>query len=168
MTTKYLLPCSCGEKLVVDNRQAGETVQCTCGSQLEVPTMRGLAQLVQVNDPGFTTAPKRVWGPRQGLLFVGLLLATLSFGYAGYLLLFGPKLDLSQIHDQSMKLPPLQVWIWWKKVLTNWAPGMPSMDRMSTEQSVVEARRWMQVSIGVGVCSLLVAVSGLLIRPSRR
>jgi len=45
MKIEYLLPCSCGEKLVVDRSQAGLSKRCTCGRDVTVPTLRGLEQL---------------------------------------------------------------------------------------------------------------------------
>jgi hypothetical protein len=68
----YLLPCSCGEKLRVRTRQAGEEVVCQCGAVVRVPTMRGLKQLETVKDTEFVTAPPR--SSLQGPIFaIGLL-----------------------------------------------------------------------------------------------
>lgn len=68
----YLLPCSCGEKIRVRTRHAGETVTCQCGTKLQVPTIRGLKQLEAVDDVDETTAPPR--SVLEGPLFaIGLL-----------------------------------------------------------------------------------------------
>lgn len=42
---EYLLTCQCGKQHVVSKAQAGESISCSCGKQLEVPTLRGLNQL---------------------------------------------------------------------------------------------------------------------------
>jgi hypothetical protein len=42
---EYLLTCQCGAQHVVSNAQAGESISCSCGEQLEIPTLRGLKQL---------------------------------------------------------------------------------------------------------------------------
>ena len=42
---KYLLPCSCGRKMPVEPRQAGQSVDCACGESLEIPTMLAMSAL---------------------------------------------------------------------------------------------------------------------------
>lgn len=73
----YLLPCECGQKLVVSTTQAGERLQCTCGRQLEVPTLRALQALERRDDAGAKPelAP---WGWRQGLAFLGASIFVLA------------------------------------------------------------------------------------------
>jgi hypothetical protein len=68
----YLLPCSCGEKIRVRTRNAGETVTCQCGARLQVPTIRGLRQLESIDDVEEVSAPTR--SPLEGPFFsIGLL-----------------------------------------------------------------------------------------------
>jgi hypothetical protein len=80
MAQQYLLPCpACGAKTPVDTRQAGETITCSCGNKLSVPTLRGLRELERSEDAA-PSAPVRAkkWSPVQGLLFsFGLLVAIL-------------------------------------------------------------------------------------------
>ena len=73
MASDYLLPCTCGRTHRVSSRQAGDTVACACGASLEVPTMRELSRL----EPAATGTPVRqkVWGLRQGLMFLGSVIA---------------------------------------------------------------------------------------------
>lgn len=40
VSSKYLLPCLCGQQIPIEPRQAGETVACRCGISLQAPTMR--------------------------------------------------------------------------------------------------------------------------------
>jgi hypothetical protein len=72
---RYLLPCTCGRRLTVTAAQAGDLLLCECGQRVEVPTLRHLAALEQVND-----APprERTWGARQGLIFLGATLIVLA------------------------------------------------------------------------------------------
>ena len=44
----YLLECSCGREVVVEERQAGVEVSCECGKEISVPTYRKLKQLKPV------------------------------------------------------------------------------------------------------------------------
>jgi hypothetical protein len=51
MRKRYLLPCDCGRKLVIDAAQAGEQVRCECGVTQVAPTLRGLAALEPASEP---------------------------------------------------------------------------------------------------------------------
>ena len=42
---RYLLPCSCGQSIVIDTIQAGQEVRCSCGQSQLVPTLREIRQL---------------------------------------------------------------------------------------------------------------------------
>ncbi|HEY1601064.1 MAG TPA: hypothetical protein VGG64_15785 [Pirellulales bacterium] len=76
MKTEYLLPCACGETIVVDRSQAGLTARCRCGADIAIPTLRGLEQL-QRYTPTDEKTPS-VWGPRQATFFLGGLIAGLA------------------------------------------------------------------------------------------
>lgn len=45
MNTSYLLPCTCGRNVNINVRQAGGTITCTCGAQLDVPALRQMRDL---------------------------------------------------------------------------------------------------------------------------
>src|SRR5947209_2018237 len=77
MKTTYLLPCQCGEKLQVDASESGLIMKCGCGASLEVPTMRGLAQLERVTVEE-SAAPSRGWGGAQRSMAIGALIAILG------------------------------------------------------------------------------------------
>jgi hypothetical protein len=77
MTTEYRLPCECGNTLAVTQVQAGQVRICDCGAELEVPTIRGLAELQQVQRPDESSGP--TWSRQQGALFVsGLFILILG------------------------------------------------------------------------------------------
>src|SRR5262249_46883110 len=72
---KYLLPCpACNLRLPVETGQAGQTIRCSCGNSVEVPSIRGLRDLEQVPDERPVAAS---WTRRKGLLFLG---AAMSIG----------------------------------------------------------------------------------------
>src|SRR5678815_2344165 len=48
LMSHYLLPCACGQQISVSAAQAGESLRCSCGAMVEVPTMRGLRELERV------------------------------------------------------------------------------------------------------------------------
>ncbi len=86
--TAYLLPCTCGEKILVDKSQAGLPVPCRCGKELTIPTLRGFAQLEQTTVDGRAA---REWSSRQGVHFIGAAIAVLGLLAAGWFALGRPQ-----------------------------------------------------------------------------
>ena len=72
MTARYLLPCACGQKVVVEPRQAGGQVRCTCGRSLEVPTMLKMAKLQRAEPWPETQRPTSRWGWHQSIILLGI------------------------------------------------------------------------------------------------
>jgi len=82
---EYLLPCSCGEQSVVSTAQAGGTIRCACGAELQVPTMRGLRELEPL-EPSSAAAGRGVPGADQPRVAFLLALGALTcLGVAIYL-----------------------------------------------------------------------------------
>ena len=75
--SQYLLPCECGQKLPVNSTQAGERVRCTCGRELDVPTLRSL-QALERRDDAAAKPELAPWGWRQGLAFLGASIFVLA------------------------------------------------------------------------------------------
>ncbi len=90
--SEYLLPCSCGQKVPVSARHAGQTVHCTCGAELDVPTLRGLRELENAKS---TTIPEqRTWGNHQRVVFLLAVASLVAFAIAGFLALrVPPKIE---------------------------------------------------------------------------
>jgi hypothetical protein len=91
--SQYRLPCTkddCGGSTIVDVSQAGLTVPCSkCGTSLEVPTIRGLAQLERV----VTETPEQVqrkWGVPQSLMTIGAVMLVGFLVLALWLLMMSP------------------------------------------------------------------------------
>lgn len=82
--SSYLLPCVCGEKTPVTASQAGQSVRCACGAQLEVPTLRGLRDLAPADS---VAVPTRSWSNRHRSSFVAFVLALAAFAVSGLLAL---------------------------------------------------------------------------------
>jgi hypothetical protein len=92
MSQQFLLPCSCGQKLVVSPAQAGGQVGCGCGKSLAVPTLRGLREL-EIAPAGSPGKTKAGWSSVHGAVFAaGLVLAA-----AGVFLLAIHGLQYGQI-----------------------------------------------------------------------
>ena len=96
----YLVPCpKCGTQLPVELGMSGETLRCTCGSPVEVPTLRVLRDMPRTDDvdegPGWT------W--RHGVLVLGAMLAA-----------FGISMGLYLVRSQHDKQPEY-MWNEWQK-----------------------------------------------------
>jgi hypothetical protein len=89
----YLLPCPCGQKHRVGPAQAGDSVICSCGNKLAVPTLRGLRDLEPAPPIASTTAPA-AWTLAHGIAFSsGLALAAAAIAVLAF---FG--LRYAQLH----------------------------------------------------------------------
>ena len=83
---KYQLPCSCGKSIPIEVSQAGQVVSCSCGAQLDVPTLRLLRQLKPVAATAAVQArPVRNWSAASRILFaLGLAVAAFGLWRAAY------------------------------------------------------------------------------------
>lgn len=110
--TKYLLPCSCGEKIAIESTQAGQTIRCSCGKNLEVPTMQGVRQLEQYAEIADQSAtPSSIGGAAIGVALLGLIL-----------LLAGGGVNLWAYYTQRPVMPdvdlmsPWDTWPMWQNL----------------------------------------------------
>ena len=68
---QHRLNCSCGDAVIVDTSQAGDTTNCpACGATIQVPPFRTLKELPLVEAEVQQAA---VWSVRRNLLFVVML-----------------------------------------------------------------------------------------------
>ena len=57
----YLLPCTCGHSIPISRSQAGTTIQCPmCKAILEIPTIRGMATLIPIDQPSESSNASRL------------------------------------------------------------------------------------------------------------
>jgi hypothetical protein len=87
----YRLPCSCGQEHLVETVQAGQSIRCRCGKDLEVPTMQGLRRLVRVEASEPVSPPGRSWGLRHRLLLIGAILAVIGGALLAYVAIQRPR-----------------------------------------------------------------------------
>ena len=163
MSTKYLLPCTCGVETIIDQRQAGELVTCTCGRALEVPTLRGLANLEAAESPA---EQRSTWGPKQGLAFIGILLTVAALGFAAYAYVTRPKPDLSYVRramDISTPASSLAAW----EVVRRGVDVGPTPMSVNFDRRLASSWRWIYVSLGSAALGVLIVVSSLLVETPR-
>ena len=169
--SSYLLPCACGEKTPVTASQAGQSVHCSCGAQLEVPTLRGLRDLAQSDLARGDSAarPTRSWNNRHRVTFVCFVLGLIAFAIGGYLTLNLPDVarpatdqEISQIFEKGST----------EEVIATFAELKKGIDFVSPDESMVqkymEKRNslvWViRTVIGLGVLALVVAAVSLYSR----
>lgn len=122
MTVKRKLPCpACQQLLLVQMTQAGESVLCTCGHSVVVPTMRELRQL-PTDELQSATQPQSgaAWSPLQGFLFVAGCLMFLAACYGHFrissersgLIIKAPEFPEMPFDVQI--LSPTQAWEAWE------------------------------------------------------
>ena len=158
MSDKFLLPCSCGQAVVVEARQAGATVNCGCGKSLEVPTIRELARLQRVEGVEEVLPP--LWTLRQGMIFLGLAIALPAFAFTIYLYTQLPTLQESSIDEHVKQLSPIESWALWRV----YSEGMPKAASPQTKAVIAgihSLQRWINVGLIVGVAGLLLSAGAL-------
>ena len=184
MKAKYLLPCPCGRQIPVLASQAGQQLQCECGAALEVPSMRGLAELERVGPspeavpsaPARPTAPTSqtaqkeerrstqrrapVWGTRQRLLLIGAVIATVGVGMGTYFYEFRPRLVDAEL------MGPVQSWKLWRD-LSHGIDQRPPWESAYL-QFLAGYHRWMIVAGAITGTGVIVMASSLLAPRSRR
>ncbi len=120
---KYQLPCGkCGAKLVVGLSEAGQSIACRCGAQVEVPSwreIRALQPAVEAPDG----ARRRAWSRGRGVLFAaamvlaaGGLLVAGATGVSYYMAKPPPRpsaQDIKAALAETQTLTPTEAWEAW-------------------------------------------------------
>lgn len=161
MQAKYLLPCSCGRKIPVDRSQAGQGIQCACGAQLEIPTMRALRLLERAAPkPSAGPPPRSAWGARQRLLLLGAVITIAALGLTA--LLYSSRPRRADVEDLS----PIRTWVLWQEL----RQGVKQRRRGEKRflERVTRHRRWMGVLLVVSGAGMLIMAGSRLVPDRRR
>ncbi len=160
MSVKYLLPCpSCGEKIPVETAQAGQEINCKCGSNVPVPTMAGIRALQRSAPSPEERRPPSRWEARHGVLLVGAAITCAALVMTANVYNRRPRsIDVEELH-------PLQVWMEWQYL-------REGVRRPSFEPNVIQMmyghyRRWMNVSLAIVAVGVVIMLSSACI-PKRR
>lgn len=116
--SKYLVECSCGNKLPVEIGQAGGRITCSCGNLVDVPPLRKLRHL-----EAETTAverPTSTWSARKGVIAACLILAgalTILNAWSWFTQPKVPEFNAvnyqAGVEQRISKMTPTQSWQWW-------------------------------------------------------
>jgi len=168
MSNVYWLPCDCGERHPVGVRQAGQTIVCSCGAELEVPAYGALANLEEAaaepgsEGEGLAGSPRRSqWGLRQAGMFLGLVMLLGGLAWAGYLEATKPRL----VPIEQME--PLQTWMLWQELRVG-ADRFPSPQVKFYSLALKQNRYWLAIAlVTAGLGLLVIGGTFALVKPSR-
>ncbi len=159
MSTRYLLPCSCGKKIAIEVAQAGQTVRCACGAEIEAPTMREITSLEQVEPEAQTrhSRPSAGWSRRQAWMLFGAVLTIGAVAMTAWLQWSRPRLKDVQT------LSPLESWGLWQELRLG-ANRDPSPGVKAFAKALVANRQWTVVAISLIGLGLFVTVGSFVRR----
>jgi hypothetical protein len=167
---QYLLPCSCGRKLTVDRSQAGLRLPCACGASVEVPTFRGLKELEPVADSRPAAAPENPWGPRQGVIFLGVVIAICGAALSGVLWFQRPTFNTPQVNHKALQesmqgLTLEQSFEAWTDILEHRLDRNPAPQLAEYHKQVARNDRGLGVGASAIAAGAIMIVSALLSAP---
>jgi hypothetical protein len=156
----YLLPCTCGKKLGVTKSQAGQTVRCACGKELEVPTLRGLSALERVGTPG--AAPNKSWNNRHRVAFLLAIAALVGVLTAGYLTIDLPaplpEFEMVEVDEMTPFSNVMAVYEELKKGIEGAVP--PITAEMRAMEREREMKLWgIRVALTAAGCAAIAALA---------
>jgi uncharacterized protein YxeA len=170
---QYLLPCSCGQSVPVETRQAGGTVVCRCGQKLDIPRLLELKKLEKVVLEADRSGRGSSWGPGHSISLIGVLILVVAGLFAVRLIQLGvtnpyERLTLEQIKTEFAKMTPdvtWQTWNFYKQIGIN--PEKQRIDRVI--EAEYEQRQMLLVYLGIaGFVGLVITVSGVVLIMQKR
>jgi len=159
VTTKYLLPCSCGQKIPVHKRQAGQSVQCQCGASLRVPTLLGMAELEQADADEPAAGASAGWGARHRMALLGaVILLGASVALVTLLVTHppstDPNLDHALIRQRSQNVTPLHSLHAWRLFRIDGLDPSPDPEHLAFVDRLWKHRLWMAIASAVALVGL--------------
>lgn len=164
MTAKYLFPCPCGQQIVVQPRQAGETIACSCGTLLQIPTLLDMTGLEPVApESAAPPTPSTAWGLRHRLLLLGIFLVVAAVVGIVWLYVERPvsrfdTIDPEHIRQTAQKLPPSQTWSIWETM----KQGLDRRTDLTYEAAVLRFRVWQGVVAALALLGIALVVAGTI------
>jgi len=156
--SNFQLPCDCGKSVSVSVRQAGQTVRCSCGAQLEVPTLRGLQKL----PPADATSAARLratWENRQRVIFSLVLISLCALALGAYLWANVPSLPRPATPEEIKRIfaagKPDQVY----DAFQSLQQGLGTPADVTAQGLRDFMAVGIEVALGIGICGLIAAVA---------
>lgn len=176
--SKYLLTCECGKKIPVDVGQAGGSVTCSCGAQLDVPALRNLRNLPLAQPEAARSRPP--WNASKGFTAAGLIVAALLAAYALWnrfteptVPKFDPEYRINTVNEGLEKMSPVEAWQLWVQVYQPLAKsGFAVFEHPHAEaiEQHIARRRTLQTTllIAAAICACLALTAALWPRTKSR
>lgn len=170
MSLKYALPCSCGHKVPVEIRQAGNQIACPeCSTLVDIPKLRDLKKLEEIVE---NTGRKRsgAWSGTQGALFaLGLILLAIGAGAGYYTYTFQqrfagvkkPEPEDIKFNLDIQKIGLVDSWNTWKDFKKIRIADRPMPYHVYAGRRQRELNWWLTVFgivVGTGVLSMLASL----------
>jgi hypothetical protein len=166
--SKYLVECSCGNKLPVEMGQAGGQITCSCGNLVDVPPLRKLRHL----PPAETEAarPTSTWSARKGVITASLLLAGTLAVINAWSWFTQPKVPVFDaefyqhdvIEHRLKNMTPTQSWQWWIEYYKPMAErgfsylefaNRGEIERIIAERQSLRRTLWFAAAIAAGTAA---------------
>ncbi len=167
MSTRFLLPCSCGESIPVTRSQSGLDVTCPqCQRQQRVPKLAQLQTLPQLRDESNESS----WGTAQLIVFIGLVVFLCGVALAAwkwYSLGPSPMAEMEKLYGPLPEnFSPADTLMAWEQINKE---GLDARFPVPSGAYRFEAlysnwlahRNWIWIWLGVAAVGLLVALVGL-------
>jgi hypothetical protein len=168
--SKYLVECSCGNKLPVELGQAGGRITCTCGNLVDVPPLRKLRHLQA--DTTTVERRKSTWSARKGVATACLILAgalTIANAWSWFTQPKVPEFDAAQynqmVQSRLKQITPVEGWNQWighyRPLAETGFAFLELMDRPRIERIIAERqslRRTLWVVVGIAAAVAAAAV----------
>ena len=165
--SKYLVECSCGNKLPVEIGQAGGRITCTCGNLVDVPPLRKLRHLEA--DATVVERPTSTWSARKGVITACLILASAlaivnawSWFTQPKVPEFDPVAYQAGVEQHLNKMTPTQSWQWWieyykpmaERGFSNLELGNRALiERTIAERQSLRRTLWIVAAIAVAIAA---------------
>jgi hypothetical protein len=155
VAVKYLLPCPCGQETIVEPRQAGETLQCVCGSSLQAPTLLEMTALEPAPEESKSRPSAQGWGAWNRVVLLGMAAVSAALLIAVCLYVQRPvsrfSFDPDEILRSVQRMPPRVTW-------ENWETVKQGLDRR-TDQEYADALYLFRIKEGAVVALALIGIA---------
>jgi hypothetical protein len=168
LSMAFLLPCpQCDRKLVVTTGQAGGQVRCECGTAVDVPTVRGLRALVEVEE---STAQPKSWSTRHSVVFLGAVIVVAGLALTAFLHVRADQVRPDENFAQDIRnKQPYETWELWHQFMRHsiaWRPGTgPETEKKI--KAYEELKRWEWIALALGGAGVIVIILGFTLVTDR-
>ena len=176
MSPRYLLPCKCGQSTPIEVGQAGQTIDCSCGARLDVPTMREIRRLAQAEE-GQTEQRRRGstgWNPLQGGTFaIGILTLVIAIFVLAWSAFIRSRIDTTDptsdidkfVAAQISNMPIDQTWELWLVARESGLGVQTVPPHVMAQRAHAQFTTYIYVAAAFVLVGVLAMAAALVLRP---